>query len=94
MSRPTAKPAPLTDRIAFVPGDTALAEAWQAFSAGGVAALRALAAERGIADSDALIHPIMETFRVWHEDLLPQFAGDREAFIRIANERIFDRIDL
>lgn len=86
--------AALTDRIAFAPGDAALTEAWQAFSAGEAAALRSLAAERGIADSDALIDRIIETFRVWHEDLLPQFAGDREAFIRIANDRIFNRIDL
>jgi len=83
----------LSERIAFVPGDEALASAWQTFQTGEQAALMSLARERGIENPEELVAEIVEVFRVWHEDLLPQFEGDPEAFERIARERIFSRYD-
>lgn len=83
----------LSDKIAFAPGDPALQEAWQTFRAGEAAALKELAASRGVEDPDALIDGIVEVFRVWHEDLLPQFKGDPDKFAEIAWERIFSRYD-
>ena len=83
----------LADKVVFSPGDEALASAWEAFYAGEPAALKQVAASRGVDDPDALIDGIVEVFRVWHEELLPQFDGDREAFMRIANERIFSKYD-
>ncbi|WP_306051259.1 hypothetical protein [Oceaniradius stylonematis] len=83
----------LDGKVAFSPGDDALRAAWQDFYAGEADALKELAASRGVENSKALIDAIVEVFRVWHEDLLPQFEGDREAFIRIAEERIFSKYD-
>ena len=83
----------LEDRIAFAPGDDALLAAWGVFQSGEPAALKALAADRGIENGEELIDQIVEVFRVWHEDLLPQFDGDPDAFARIAEERIFSQYD-
>ena len=83
----------LSDRIAFVPGDAEMAAAWETFQAGETAALTALLKARGVENADALVAEIVEVFRIWHEDLLPQFKGDPEAFARIAKERIFAKHD-
>lgn len=83
----------LSDQISFVPGDAALTDAWSAFQAAEPTALVALTERRDIENGDALVAEIVEIFRVWHEDLLPQFEGDRAAFERIAQERIFDHYD-
>lgn len=85
--------ADLEGSIAFVPGDDALRAAWGEFQAGEPAALKELAASRGIENGDELIDSIVEVFRVWHEDLLPEFDGDPDAFARIAQERIFSQYD-
>jgi TRAP-type C4-dicarboxylate transport system substrate-binding protein len=83
----------LEERIVFTPGDDAMQSAWVEFQSGEPAALKALAASRGIENSDELIDSIVEVFRVWHEDLLPEFEGDPDAFARIAEERIFSQYD-
>ncbi|MCC5968654.1 MAG: hypothetical protein JJU15_01760 [Pararhodobacter sp.] len=85
--------AELSDAIAFVPGDEALASAWQTFQADEQAALVTLAQQRGVENPEELVAAIVEVFRVWHEDLLPEFDGDPEAFERIARERIFSLYD-
>jgi len=85
--------ADLAGTIAFVPGDAALAAAWQTFQTGEQTALVALARERGVGNAEELVAAIVEVFRVWHEDLLPEFDGDPAAFERIARERIFSRYD-
>ncbi|MEM9011083.1 MAG: hypothetical protein AAGE18_07650 [Pseudomonadota bacterium] len=85
--------AALADRISFAPGDAEMAAAWTEFQAGEAAALTALAEARGIENAEALVAEIVEVFRVWHEDLLPQFEGDPDAFARIAEERIFSNYD-
>lgn len=81
------------DKIAYAPGDAAMSKAWMDFYAKEPAALKELAAARGIENGDALVDEIVEIFRVWHEDLLPEFEGDRDAFIAIAQERIFPHHD-
>lgn len=83
----------VSDKIVFMPGDDALKSAWAEFHAGEAAALKELAASRGVENPDALIDEIVEVFRVWHEDLLPQFKGDPDKFAEIAWERIFSRYD-
>ena len=83
----------LADKVTFTPGDEALSAAWKKFYAGEAAALKEVAASRGVENPDELIDGIVEVFRVWHEELLPEFQGDREAFIRIAEERIFSKYD-
>ncbi len=83
----------LKDKVAFAPGDAALQAAWKKFHAGEAGALKKLAKSRGIANADALIDEIVEVFRVWHEDLLPQFEGNPAAFEKIARERIFSKVD-
>ncbi|MEW5421449.1 hypothetical protein [Amorphus sp. 3PC139-8] len=83
----------VSDKIAFAPGDPALQTAWKSFYAGEITALKELAASRGVNDPDALIDEIAEVFRVWHEELLPQFRGDPEKFAAIARERIFSHYD-
>lgn len=85
--------AALEGKVAFFPGDDALRTAWDGFYAREAAALKEVAASRGVENADELIDEIIEVFRIWHEDLLPQFEGDREAFIQIAEERIFSRVD-
>lgn len=83
----------LKDKVAFAPGDAALQDAWNQFYAGEAKALKELAESRNIENGDALIDEIVEVFRVWHEELLPQFQGDPEAFERIARERIFSKVN-
>lgn len=83
----------LSGKVTFNPGDEALAEAWTAFYAGESVALKEVAESRGIENADELIDQVVEVFRVWHEELLPEFEGDRDAFIKIANDRIFSKYD-
>ena len=89
----TAVKEAVSGKIAFSPGDDALKQAWADFHAGEAAALKELAASRGVEDPDALIDGIVEGFRVLHQDLLPQFQGDPDKFAEIAWERIFSRYD-
>lgn len=89
----TAVKDAVSDKIAFAPGDAALSEAWTKFHAGEVAALKELAASRGVTDPDALVDEIVEVFRVWHEELLPEFKGNPDKFAEIAQERIFSHYD-
>ena len=83
----------LAGKVAFAPGDKALGAAWKEFYAGEAAALKEVAASRGVENPDELVDSIVEVFRVWHEELLPRFRGDREAFVKIAEERIFSKYD-
>ena len=83
--------ASLADKVTFSPGDADMKSRWTGFQDGEVAALKALARDRGLADGDAVVDRMVATFRIWHERLLPQFQGDRAKFEQILNERVFSK---
>ncbi|MEW5420806.1 hypothetical protein [Amorphus sp. 3PC139-8] len=81
--------AALSQKLPFSDGGEALTAAWAMFQASEPGALKQLAEARGIDNADALVDEIVETFRVWHEDLLPKFKGDPDTFARIVKERVY-----
>ncbi|MFD0388382.1 hypothetical protein ACFQ4K_11980 [Tistrella bauzanensis] len=83
--------AALSARIPFAPGDDEMHRRWAGFQEGEVAALKALARDRKLADGDAVVDRMVATFRIWHERLLPAFKGDRAKFEAVLNERVFSK---
>lgn len=85
--------AALEGKIEFQPGDQAMKDLWKTYQQGEVAALKELAKQRGVENADQLIDEIVEIFRAWHEDYLPQFKGDRQKFAALLRERVFSKYD-
>ena len=84
--------ASMSGRLRMSDGGPGFAAAWSSFQKTEPAALVTLARARGLKDPEGFVATAVEIFRIWHEDLLPQVAGDPEAFATLLRTRVYDHV--
>ncbi len=77
------------DRIRYIDEDDAMAAAWAEHQQTEISALIELAERRGISEPEAFVKRAAEVFRRWHEEHLPKFKGDPEAYAEVLKAEAF-----
>jgi TRAP-type C4-dicarboxylate transport system substrate-binding protein len=82
----------LQPRVAFVPGDKALADKWAQHQPAEAAALVELAERRKLANAKQLGTDFAAVFKKWHSEHLPKFKGKPDVFAEILWSEVFSKV--
>lgn len=79
-------------RVAFHPGDAALAGRWREYQAKEISSLAELAERRRLPEAKELAQAIAAVYRKWHVERLPKFKGNREAYVKMLESEVFSKV--
>ncbi|AFK53641.1 hypothetical protein [Tistrella mobilis] len=82
----------MAERLHVSDGGPTLAAAWASFQKAEPTALIEAARAHGLENPEGFVAMAVETFRIWHEDLLPRFTDDPDTFTALLKARVYDAV--